>query len=219
MDLIPYMALIVAAAAATIVLPPPRSGRFVALAGITILAPIPFVLAGAHSWTDREGGIEAVTAGILAGLFVLGVRHRSPWITIAALLLLLEELDYGQVLLGFETPEWHAALPSRSGKLNFHNIRWLDWLWEPLPIYTVSFLALPLRGRLLAFADRLRAPRFHRRIFVAIAVAAACGLVTWWITRELDEIAELTQVAIVAATWLRPGRGKDPVGIVEPRQA
>jgi hypothetical protein len=88
-------------------------------------------------WLGTEGPAEALTEGLLFGFLLRAARARDGWAFIATFLVLGEELDWGQVLLGFDTPEWARQVESRSDRLNFHNLGWTDALWKPIPVLLI----------------------------------------------------------------------------------
>ncbi|MDP2316683.1 MAG: hypothetical protein Q8P41_27560 [Pseudomonadota bacterium] len=189
--------------------------------GVAILAVLPLV--GLAIGPERTGLlfgteclVEAITEGGLLALFLAAVRRRGGWVAAAALLLLLEELDYGQVLLGFGTPDWHGSLPTRSGRLNFHNLRGLDWAWQPLPIVAVALLSTS-HAAVERVAVRFQLPRFHPRVRIGLVVALAAALVTAGTlgARAGNEVFELGLVAVVWAAWARgtPGATRNVAAV------
>lgn len=186
----------------------PVPSRALALAvGALVALPLPLVAI----WPDEalitgtEGVVEAVTAGVLLALFVRGVRARAPWIALPAVVLLAEELDWGQLVFGFATPPWVAALGSRSDQLNFHNLDGLDWLWEPLPLVILLVLA-GARGQVRAWADRLGLPLFAASLRWGVLALALFGVPTALFAggRRFDEASELVMVLLVWTCWAQP---------------
>jgi len=137
---------------------PPRSPLGTALFALAMAAP--WLLAALASATNpgmadelcrKEGPLEHLTHGVLLAALVAHairlalpatarLRHLFP--TLLCLVFLLEEIDYGQVYLGFETPSALRALTGRSDHLNFHNTRTADVL---IPVfYSLYLIALPL---------------------------------------------------------------------------
>lgn len=176
------------------------AGACAALPVLLILAPggVELLVAG------KEGVLEAVTAGVLLALVVRGAAVRSPWMLIGAGLLLLEEIDYGQTLIGFSTPTALAEAGSRSGDFNSHNMPVIDALWRLIPLAGVATLGAAARWPALsAWVERVRLPRLDPRVFSGLAVLAVATLVTWWLAGETraDESAELAVVLLVALAW------------------
>ncbi len=168
-----------------------------------LLAPLPrgveLLLAG------KEGVIEALTAGALLALGTLGVQRRAPWVAVGAGLLLLEEVDYGQMWLGFGSPAALAEVGSHSGSFNSHNLPVIEVLWRVIPLAAVLFLALrdhwprALRG----IADRLALPRLDGGLWAGVAALLVATLGTWALAgeRRADESAELAVVCLVGMAW------------------
>ncbi len=185
-----------------------RRGILLSCLGAACVAPVLAVLfAGdTEAVLGSEGMVEAITEGILLAILIRAIPLRSPWMVAAAALLLLEELDYGQVVFGFETPAFLIPPDSRSEKLNFHNA-WFAGLWRAVPIGGMLLLALP-RERLPSWVDHLRLPRFHRAAWlgVALAIPLALGVNTWLGHRAADESFELAMVCLVCASWIIPSR-------------
>ncbi len=187
----------------------PVPGRRLAL-GVGALVAAPLLVRAAW-FAGTEGLLEAVTEGVLLALVVAGVG-RSAWIAVAAAVLLAEELDWGQLLLGFGTPAWVADLGSRSDRLNFHNLDALDWLWEPVPVVLLFVLA-GARGRVRALADRLRLPEVHGSlrwgVLSLVLLAAPTAMVAGG--RAFDEASELVLVLLVWCCWERGQSAQAPM--------
>ena len=148
-----------------------------------------------------EGLMEALTAGILLGILLQSVRLRAPWILFASLLLLLEELDYGQVLFGFSKPSWNIL--EETSTLNFHNTS-LSLLWRAVPLGGIVVLSLPA-VRQWPLTQHLRLPHFHattwRGVIPLLIGTLAIGLVHG--ERMADESFEWAAVTLVMAMWLK----------------
>lgn len=189
---------------------PPQRLPFLIVAGALAFLPFPAAwLLGSRAAiaTGTEGVTEAITSGILLALVAQSIRHRWPVIAVAACLFFLEEVDYGQLYLGYATPDWILALGSRSDRSNLHNLPALDWAWRLLPVLGVVVLSRrPLRfewaERLLT---RVRLPRLHHHTWIGLAVAyAGAGLSMLWVgERAGDEALELSLVAVTfcALPW------------------
>ncbi len=195
---------------------PTASTRVVLAAGLLILAPLPAVwLQGPEERlvSGSEGVLEAVTEGLLLALLWHGVRNRQPWIACGAAVLFLEEIDYGQLWLGFATPEWWDALSDRSSQTNLHNIDGLDWLWRPFPMLAVLVLSRrPLRwSRLESLMTRLRLPVLDRTLGWGLfaAVAGVWPVLMIAGDRRMNESLELALVALVFLT-VRPQTDLNP---------
>ena len=153
----------------------------------------------------KEGVLEALTGGVLLALVVLGARRRSPWVLAGAAFLLLEEIDYGQLWLGFGSPPALLEAGSHSGNFNSHNLPVIEALWRLIPLLAVLALAghrrWPVAVRRLA--DRLRLPRLDPGLLVGCATLILGTLGTWLLAGEerADEAAELAVVALVAVSW------------------
>jgi hypothetical protein len=175
-----------------------------AIAGLPVLLG---VLPGTveHMITGKEGLLEALTAGVLLALVVLGTRARSPWVLLGAGLLLLEELDYGQVWLGFGSPAALEEAGSSSGNFNSHNLPVFEALWRVVPL--VAVVALATRERwpvaLTLLADKVRLPRLDPGLLPGLAMLAVGVVATWRLAGEgrADEAGELAIVALVAVSW------------------
>jgi len=186
--------------------PPLRPG-WIRAAGLLTLAPVPVVLllGPDELWiTDKEGLIEAVTAGLLLAVALGGWWAGARVLSVAAGVLLLEELDYGQALLGFSTPEYLSALGSKSTHANLHNLPGSS-LWRLVPL--AGLLALS-RPSIAARAARLGLPGFRPVVWQGVALMVVCAVCTGWFVGEdrLDESVELAAVALVWSSWLIPAR-------------
>lgn len=146
-----------------------------------------------------EGVVEALTAGLLVGLAVRG--RKVKWLAAAAGVLLLEELNYGQVLLGFETPAFLGPVPATDGQLNFHDNA-LGGLWMLIPL--LSLLAVSRRP---ALAERFSLPHFHPWTWTGItALLVLTPLVSFLAGGQVaNEGFELGAVALVTLAWAPEG--------------
>lgn len=126
--------------------------------GLWLAAPAIF-----FGLTRKEGPMEFLTLPVLlmaAAVFLDGARTGRlrfwgyPW-GAACVLLVLEEIDWGQLIFGFKTPAWVLRHSGRSTEVNFHNTSTASVVFF-LGIAAV-FIALPLGAR----ARRL-APLFKR---------------------------------------------------------
>lgn len=183
----------------------PAPGRWLCVGlGALVALPIPVALV----WPDEalvtgtEGVLEAVTEGVLLALVVRGLRERSGWIAVPAAVLLAEELDWGQLVFGFRTPGWMAGLGSQSDQLNFHNLRGLDWLWEPLPLLVLVALA-GATGGVRRWADRLWLPVVDGSLRWGVASLVVLAGPCHWLAggRRFDEASELVMVLLVWVCW------------------
>jgi hypothetical protein len=161
-------------------------------------APVLAGPAALHAWAHEDGPVESIGAlAFLAGSFAFGAVYRRSrrggreWWTrrlfrghpghlaLCAILFLacMEEISWGQRLLGLETPEAIARV-NRQREINIHNLSWfhgldqehhrkgnlelshnLDRLFSAFNV-TLGVL-LPLlyrRERVRALLDRLGAP-------------------------------------------------------------
>ncbi len=185
----------------------PASTRALCLGvGALVALPVAVVVVWPEEtlFTGTEGVLEAVTEGVLLALVVRGVRERAGWIALPAGVLLAEELDWGQLVFGFATPGWMDGLGSRSDQLNFHNVRALDWLWEPLPLLVLVVLAGAGAG-VRRWADRLRLPVFDGGLRWGVLALVALGVPTFWLGggRRFDESSELVMVLLVWVCWVQ----------------
>ncbi len=175
-----------------------------AIAGLPVLLGL--LPAGIeHLITGKEGVLEALTAGVLLALVVLGARVRSPWVVLGAALLLLEELDYGQSWLGFGSPAALEEAGSSSGNFNSHNLPVLEVLWRVVPLVVVVLLAARARWPAAArtLADRARLPELDPGLLLGLGTLAVGVLATWKLAGEgrADEAGELAIVSLVAVSW------------------
>ena len=117
------------------------------LTGAALSAAVP---GAEEALVRKEGPVEHLTHLLLLCAVVAHARHalarggRLRHLLPAAicLLFLLEEIDYGQLYLGFATPDWLRPLTGRSDHLNFHNTTAADVL---LPMFYGGYLiVLPL---------------------------------------------------------------------------
>ncbi len=174
------------------------------LLGIPLLFLPQLVPEPAPRWLATEGPAEVLTEGLLFGFLLRAARVKDGWAAIAALLVLGEELDWGQVLLGFDTPAWVHQFESRSDRLNFHNLGWTDALWKPIPVLII----LARASFPQFFPEQLRLPRFHSRTGLALlcllpglALARSLGD-----PRTTNELGELALVLWVLLAWVEPSR-------------
>ncbi len=153
-----------------------------------------------------EGLAEAVTEGAVLAVLVRAIAVRNPWMIVGAALILVEELDYGQVLLGFQTPEFLVPDGSNSTQLNYHNT-YLSGVWRIVP--TAAVLLLSIRSqRLNGIIERWRLPTFHRFSWagLVLALGLTVGIHAWLGHRIADEAFELAMVSLVYAAWIAPRR-------------
>jgi len=185
-------------------LPRGRRSAFGALALCALLVALAhFAPQPALVVVGKEGVVEALTEATLLLWVGAAVRARMPLLAALAALLFLEEVDYGQVFFGFETPGWIAALSPTSDRTNFHNIPALDVLWR-LGLL-VSLWALSLR----AIAARLQGARIvpvfatHHAYFLGLLALGALAQAIAG-DRVADELHELAAVWGAWALWRRP---------------
>jgi hypothetical protein len=165
----------------------------------TVALPLPLLLIfGAENaaWCGKEGWLEVATEGVLLYGVGLGLLRRNPWIFLGAALLLVEELDYGQVLFGFQTPALLEQLGSRSDNLNFHNLPGIDGAWRWVPM--LALLALALWPR-----PPLRLPKLHRATAWALGLTLALSVPTVLLAGGdlWNESFELALAALVLFGW------------------
>jgi len=155
--------------------------------------------------TGAEGLFEAVTAGLLLGLVLRGGWARQWLMAGMAAVLLMEELDYGQHLLGFATPGWLVAAGSRSTYTNLHNLPG-SIIWRLLPIVGLVWLSRPSQAER---AQRLGLPTFHPLVLLGLPLTLACAAATGYHLgeRRCDEVGEMALVALVYTAWRIPARG------------
>jgi len=177
---------------------PPRSW-FVA-AGAVAALPVLFGVLPQPLTTlvvGKEGVIEAVTAGALAGVLLHAARHRMPWVGGGAGVLLLEEVDYGFLWASASAPPEFLH-----GQLNTHNLPVLEAMWRLVPLALVLLLAA--RGRWSpAWEARLaplRLPRLQPHVPLGLGTMLVGAVATWALLGEhvADESAELAAVLVVA---------------------
>ncbi len=138
----------------------------------------------------KEGVLEAATEGVLVALVVVALGRRVWWMAALACLLLLEEVDYGQIFLDFATPEWVGRVPGTwTPQLNFHNLPGAWLVWRVLP--TAGLLWLWRRGV------------FGPGTGLGVGLAALLSLPTIWLAggEDWNESIELAQVAVVWVCW------------------
>lgn len=153
-------------------------------------------LAGAGA---PEGLVDAMTPGVLIAVLLTARGHRL--VALAAAVLVAEELDWGQVLAGFPTPEWHGLLPSRSSTFNFHNVRGLDWLWQPLPLLVL--VAMTRSGPWVERAEQMGFPRMDPRLLRVLLALFAMSPAVYLVggARPFDEAFELASAWAFYAGW------------------
>lgn len=183
-------------------------------AGLLALLPLGLRVAD-PAWLRRalgtEGAVELATELALLGLAGLGLRRRAWWIALAAVVLLAEEVDYGQSLFGYATPAAVDAWSPRNDRMNLHNIPALEWLWRPLPMLAMVALARRPWRRGEALLERLGAPRFHAAVWQGLALAVAgAALAAWFEPRAANESLELALVVVVAVSWIGPDAAARP---------
>lgn len=153
----------------------------------------------------KEGVLDALTGGVLLALVVLASGRRAPWVLAGALMLLLEEVDYGQWWLGYASPPVLAELGLHPGNFNTHNLPVVDALWRLLPLTVVGLLAARDRwpALLARQLDRLRLPRLAPGLFLggATLIIGALATVVFAGEARADESVELAVVAVVAVSW------------------
>lgn len=199
-----HLGILLAAALAFGFLPRPKLTPWT-LPGLALLSLLPVAAFGLKLpdvICGTEGLGEAITEGALLTLGVRGLREKSYIFGVFSLILLGEELDWGQVLLSFSTPPWVDALSPRSTQMNFHNIPWLDWLWRPLPLVGLLLLSRrPWPPRWEPLAARLRLPAFHPGMAPAVVVTVIGTILSqlWVGQRAPNEAMELTFVLLVWA--------------------
>ena len=150
---------------------------------------------------EKEGGIEGLTEGVLLAWVVIAVRVRMPLALVASAILLLEEVDYGQIFVGYPTPEFVKGLSEKTESMSFHSIPALDPLWRLGSFISVWCLSgrwarTPLVALKLA---RLGVPTFATAHgFFAAMIAMALVVVSLRGDRVWDELHE---VFIVMGAW------------------
>jgi hypothetical protein len=138
-----HLALLLAFAGAALLVRWPQGawkvvlGTYAGVLGISWLLPqVGDVL------VSKEGVVEALTEGVLLAWCVGAVRARMPIAAVLGAVLLLEEVDYGQLFLRFSTPDPVANLSPTSDAMNFHNLPAIDWVWRPLAFCVVWALSV-----------------------------------------------------------------------------
>lgn len=135
--------LLASAVAALWVRWPPWSWKAI-LGGYAALVAVGWAVPGVGEVLNgKEGVAEALTEGVLLAWCVGAVRARLPIAAVIGAVLLLEEVDYGQLFLRFPTPELVDRLSATSDAMNFHNAPWLDWIWRPGAFGLVWALSVP----------------------------------------------------------------------------
>lgn len=198
--------------------PAPRSPAVVAVAlAFTPVLAAPFLGPWQIAVLGTEGVVEAITGGALLALLGSAIAVRNPWMIVGAAVILAEESDYGQHLLGFETPGFAWLDASRTEHMNFHNGP-LSLLWRAVPLAAVLLLAVP-SARLAGWLERWRFPAFGASAWagIVLAIALAFGTTAWLGERFADESFELAVVTLVCATWIRSGVRARPGPSPQPR--
>ena len=184
--------------------------RLVVILGALALLPLPTMLAPQKASAfivGKEGLVEALTVAVLLALAALAWR-RSAWLFgLATLLLLAEELDYGQRLLRVALPSIQEAAPrARHGNFNFHNEPGLGAAFRIVPLLGAWVLSVRERwpSGLVRLADRVGLPALHRGVgWGLLLTLVSAGLVAWLVGEgAADEAGELAAVAVVGAGLL-----------------
>ena len=177
-------------ASALVARPLPSTRRASLLAGAMVACPLVGVVLPGNIDAfcfGKEGLLEAFTEGGLLAAIVLGTRSRAWWLVIPACILFLEEIDYGQLFLQFQTPAWLASLPdNRSTQVNFHNLPVTDALFRLVPLLGLFLLSWTQRG----FA------RFGAH-GAALAIALSVVVIPFRGHRIWDEAIEFALVGVV----------------------
>lgn len=191
--------------------PAPRFGAVgtVLVAFLPVLSA-PFLGPWQTAILGTEGAVEAVTEGGLLALLGWAVLVRNPWMVVGAAWFLLEEIDYGQYFLSFETPGFAWLDGSRTDRLNFHNGP-LSIVWRAVPLGVVLFSAVRAE-RVVAWRERWRFPAFGATAWTggALAIVLAFAVAAWLGERIADEAFELAMVSLVCATWVKARAGVRP---------
>ncbi|MBL8615665.1 MAG: hypothetical protein JNM72_08680 [Deltaproteobacteria bacterium] len=193
----PLVHLILAVGVAVLAPRLPRGGRWPLIAplalGFAALAALPHPLGPTLGGTEGVG--EALTVGLLLAIAARG-WSALRWISGAALLLVGEELDWLQPLLGYPTPPVLAALGSRTTAANVHNLPVLGGLWR----------VVPLAGLLLSCLKRHpKLPPLSKWTGAVALVLFAALIAGGGKARALDEAVELGLVLAVWLGWERRG--------------
>ncbi len=180
-----------------------RPGLATQLAALTVLAPVPFVLASPEEalWTGKEGVIEAISEGLLLFAAGVAIARRNVWVAVGAALLLLEEIDYGQLFISaIPTPESLERMGSWSSNLNSHNLPFLGAAWRLVPLLAVLALS---RMK----APPLGLPRLHPVTTWAVVSALALSVPAVLLSGgdRWNESFELGLVAVAVTGWLCAG--------------
>ncbi len=188
---------------------PPRGVGWLVAA---VLVVMPAVLRAPVVF-GTEGVFDMLAPGLLVTIVGLAVRRRAWMVAIAAAVVVGEELDWGQVLVFFPTPEVIGTLNSRSTALNFHNLRGLDVLWQPLPLLLlIGSAARPwLPPWLVTALTRCGVPPVVPALGpVLIGLGAFSQLLTGAAgARPMDEAFELASVWAFLVGWERDARPAD----------
>ena len=216
-----HMALVVVIAVAAALLfrraerscPTPRGAGLCIAAVAGAIAVLPWLTLPLSPPTralliGTEGAVEAFTAGLLLATVVLASLRGLPLLAVAALVVLLEEVDYGMPLLGYPDPAVMQSWGMLPGRFNFHNGPG-SGLWRLVPLGTLLWLSYPGSD---ALARRLRLPSLHARSYWALPVMALAGYGTlrWLGPRALDESMECAFVALFLSAWALCRRAVTP---------
>ncbi len=183
------------------------------LAGAGMAAWLP---GAADELCRKEGPLEHLTHGVLlaallAHLARLAIpdhrlRHLLP--SLLTLLFLLEEIDYGQVYLGFETPALLRPFTGRSDHLNFHNTTAADVL---LPaFYGCYLIVLPLASHWERFRARVVRYRVAPLVPTVAWLFFVAALASYVLERagypgfDPTEMLDLTAASLLLAAGLAP---------------
>lgn len=177
-------------------------------------------------WATEDGLIE--TAQVLLFLAAAltcawglrrGTAVRWAWpILFGSVLLALEEIDWGQRILGYSTPD-ALEVNNRQQSFNVHNLAGVHENIRALGIclLLVAFVGLPLlartstRGR--GLLERLRLPVPHATCVTAAVLAVLFMLVPRLggeVVFALDEVGELFLALTICAYALLVAQGRAP---------
>lgn len=173
------------------------SGLLALLAGWS-LGPDDAVLTGAEGW------VEAATHGGLATLLFLALLDRRLLLAALALVLLGEEVDWGQQFVGYPTPEWVQRLSHRTTQLNFHNIDGTDWIWRLGPMAAIVALAWPPAiCRWSRVRQRLGLPRLHPAAAPALVIEVIVRFIVYFSVgeRQANETMEASLAVLFLVGW------------------
>jgi hypothetical protein len=164
--------------------------------------------------TCKEGVLELATLPFLlmaAAVFFDGYRTgrmRRFAVAWAALCLVVfaEEIDWGQLVLGFPTPGFLRPCTGRSDLLNFHNTAVASLAFGLIVLFV--FVLLPLAARRPAWSARLH--RWGIQAPSLLVAGAVLVLVLGWntlslvlgIDAQLQEVTELGLALLLLALAL-----------------